>query len=299
VRKKYLVLLLFVMLSASGAGLDFEIKQECNNEASLFSLYSKEGGNAGMPGYYKWQVCGDQVEYAEFRAGCNGDELSALSFFKRNDSHVSSNNVYGVNVCTPRVKTSINETCENPIVSLHSRTDSHVAEPGYYENQLCGELEDPDNVSVELSLNAENVYVDGEEAEERVYNPIELNYPYMVSEDTGIVNYGNLLSLEYSSGSSEVLEITQQDRGNFLLPLTGDMPSSIDRREDMVTERIFLNQMSPSFNYPIYQDPMVKVAYQPEYEVDGFEGSETERVSLAVRNGFTEGNNTLLNIIQR
>ena len=89
-----MVLILFGILFSGpvSADLDFNIRESCQvDEESFFSMYDKKGGNIGEPNYFKWQVCGDDVEDVEIKDSCDYGENSIISMFQRNDSHASIN----------------------------------------------------------------------------------------------------------------------------------------------------------------------------------------------------------------
>ena len=273
------------------AELDFNIRQSCQSaEEPVFSMYSKEGGNIGMPGFYKWQVCGSGIEHAEIRDSCNQGENSIISMFEKNDSHASIDQSYRWDVCIPQVKTNLSQSCENPVASMKSETDSHIAEPGHYTKNLCASFDQPENVSVQLELDAEEAYIDGSEAEERTYNTLELSYPYIVSgQPAGIVDYGELIQIEYANNSGDTFRVTQTtEAASVLLPFTTGGHTEVEDEESEVVDRIFLNGASPSFGFAEIDEPTVKVRRKFENSVTGFEGVKRNNIELSIRNKIND-----------
>lgn len=289
-KAKILVLLFIGTLFAGSvsADLDFNIRENCNtNEEPIFSMYSKTGGNMAEPGYYKWQICGEGVQNAEIRDSCNQGEKSIISMFQKQDSHASITEEYNWDVCTPDFSTNLTQSCDNPIASMNSETDSHVAEPNYYKWQICPTFEEPKNVSLELKLDAENVYVDGDAAEERSYTPIELSYPYITSDQPiGLVNYGKIRQINYETqGSTDILTMTNDPASaSVLIPHTNGGYQEIEDEEDFINERSFLNQNQPTFGFPAVGKPTVKVGKNFDHTIQGFEGVKNGRVELSIRN---------------
>lgn len=277
------------MISSVSADIDFNIRQSCQStEEPIFSMHDKQGGNIGMPGYYQWQVCGEDVEHAEIRDSCKEGENSFISMFQKNDSHAAIDQTYRWDVCIPQVKTNLSQSCSNPVASMHSKTDSHVAEPNHYKWQLCPSTVQPENVSIKLEFDAGKTYIDNTKAEEKTYNPIELAYPYIISDQpAGIVSYGELLQMEYinKSASSKVFKTTQStDSSSVLLPFTKGGYKEIEDEENMVTDRTFLNKVSSSFSYSMGGESTVKVRKIFQETVEGFEDTETNYIELSIRN---------------
>lgn len=285
------------------ADLEFNIRDSCEgDEEAIFSMHQKQDSNIGMPGYFKYQVCAEGIEYSEIRNSCNSDENSVISMFQRNDSHVSINQEYNWDVCIPQVKTNLSQSCSNPIVSMHSDFDSHVAEPGYYSNQLCASFEEPENVTVGLELSSkEDVYVDGSSAEKRSYTPIELAYPYISTDQPlGLVSYGSIEQIEYSENPNSVLELTQSANSvSVLIPYTSGGYTEIEDDETDVTDRTFLDRYSASFSDTGDSVPVLKVRKKFQHDVDGFEDTESGSVKVSVRNKINNNDSVkiLLNSI--
>lgn len=294
---------LLLLVPAAASQEPFEIREDsCNDgETNLFSMYEKKGGNIAEPGYFRWQACSAVIDYSEVRDECEPGESSLISMKSKEDAHASIYSEYRWDVCIPRAVVTLNKTCVNsdPIASMHSETDSHIAEPGYFENQVCHSFADVNTMTLKLEIESSDVYIDGETAEERTYSPIELEYPYIVSDrPAGIVSYGDLKNITYTENSRNVLSVTQRD-GSFLLPFTRGGTESIDRRQEDITSRTFLQEYDPSFGFFIPDNPVIKVIYDFGYGTEGFTETQTNRIDLAVRNKFNDSDKTELLITDR
>jgi len=277
------------MAATVSAEPSFSIKDSCEGkETALFSLNDKQGGNIGEPGYFKHQVCATEVSSSTVSSSCSPESSPIISMFQRNDSHASIFDDYRYSVCTDGLDTSLNKTCDKPIVSLHSKTDSHVAEPGYFKYQLCAARDIPRTVSVEISTQAEKVFVDGEEADKNLYQPGELAYPYIVTNEAlGIVSYGPVERIKYDSGSADSLKVTQGTGGSFLLPYTRGSFEKIEDDEQEVNSRTFLESAEPRFGFPPVENPAIRVSTGSSYNVEGFEGSLSGDIQLYARNVYS------------
>lgn len=281
------VLVLVILFTGTSLATSFEVKDSCGpTEEPMFSIYSETGGNAGMPGYFDKQICAEGVSESGFYQSCPREMSPVLSFYQKNDSHVSTFQNYDWKLCATGINSSINSSCpeENSIVSLKSKDDTHVAEPNYYGNRLCGKMEKPVNISLEIKSDLGEVYVDGEKTGEGEYTATDLSYPYIVSDQPlGIVSYGEFSSLQYESGSKDSLKMTQE-RGTFLIPHTEEGHTEIDEEESLITGRRFLKLPEPAFGFESPENPVVRVRFVPNHPVIGFENSLRRNIELGVRN---------------
>lgn len=277
---------LLVFLVAGVSAQSFSIKDECGDrEENMFSIYNLSGGHVAEPGFYDNQVCASGVEEIELSKTCPDNLNSILNLYQRNNSHASIYNAYDMKVCAS-LPADINNSCpdERKIISMEYLDDSHVAEPGALEHQLCAGERSVRTVKMEMTFEADEVYVDGEPASEGTYSESTLEYPYIVSgEPAGIVSYGEPLSIEYSTdGTKDTLSVTQKE-GSFILPNTEGSYSKIENREEMVRQRTFIDQLSPNFAYLLPDTPRIRVIYDPSINITGFEREQRGRVDLYVR----------------
>lgn len=298
-RKLSLLVALLLFTGLVAAGPEFEIRENsCNDdEENLFSMYDRKGGNVGEPGYYKWQVCGQGIIESTISEGC-GDEQHMISMKTKKDSHASIYSEYRYDVCTESLSFQLNETCANPVASMHSKTDSHVAEPGYYKYQICPQIGEAENITVTVKTDASEVYVDSNTAQEKVYSPLELAFPYISTDQPlGIVSYGDLVNIEYSTqNSNDILSVTQSS-GSFLVPFTSGGYPEIEDQQEEVVQRRFLNLNLPSFSFYMPEERSIQVRKQFDRPVEGFGNDLEGYIDLAVRNRL--GNSTGLLVSPR
>jgi len=290
--RKTLPILAFAIMSLSVSGLEVSVADQCGAEGAPFlSLNDTEGGHAAEPSYYGNKVCVSGIEYFELRESCDPDEVSSLSLFKRNNSHVSTyDNEYLLHSCAKNLKTRFepSNTCmdnETKILSLAKKNNSHAAAPTYtdsiYDNSLCGRHESPDNVTLTLSGLDGNVEADGEQITTgETFSP-PVDYPYIASENTGILNYGEFLKL--SRPETDTVSMTQEDEGSFIIPIIEEF-SSIENREDEITEKKFIDMISPSFNHAIPENPLVKVVYRPDQNIESSNPEFANRGEIQIEN---------------
>ncbi|MBY6293925.1 hypothetical protein GLU60_00880 [Nanohaloarchaea archaeon H01] len=285
--KALIALALILFLTSQGSAQSFEIRDDgCKgNELNFFSLADREGGNIGQPGYFDYQLCGSGVEEVEIAESCGTNLNSMLSIYQENDSHVSVYESFRLNVCTS-FPASVNNSCStgNRIVSLAKKDDSHVAEPGELQYQLCGQSREVETVTVEMKFDADRVYIDGEEAEERSYSSDELDYPYIVSDQpAGIVSYNDVRTVNYTTdGTTDVMKITQEE-GSFLIPNTKGSYTELEDQQEAVLDRDLLTQFNPSFAFTAPEQPTIKVIYDPDVDLQGFERELRNSFELYVR----------------
>ncbi len=256
-------------------------------------MYSKNGGNIGSPGHYKWQVCLTETNHTAFRQRCQGSENRIISMYQRNDSHASSYGDYKWSVCVPDISTSFNQTCSNAIASMKFRDNSHLGGPDHFKWKICPTVtKQPDNTTLQMNLDSgSTVFID----DVNTLGPVKVaEYPYIVRENPpylrGIVSY-NMLSTS-SSSDKRRLEITASaDNSEYLLPFTEADHQDVENREEKVLNRELLNLVDPSFGPGISSQSTVKVALKTDYPTYGFSGQERNFLDIAVRNRF-DGDNT-------
>lgn len=287
-KTRFVVLaVLLVSLAGTASAQEFNVRDECNNrEENIISLYDRDGGHAAEPGHYDWQVCGSGVEQVELSSSCDEGLSTIMSLRQQQNSHASIYTNYPVKVCAS-FSAELNSSCSSSrsIVSLAQPDDSHVGEPGAYSNTLCAQGGSVDTVTLKMELDASDTYIDGEQASAGIYSASDLDYPYIVNDEpAGLVSYGDTVSINYSTaGDRETFSMTQRGDGSFLIPNTEGGYESVERREELVNNREFLQQLSPNFAFRIPENPFVRVIYDPDINITGFEREESGSVELYVR----------------
>lgn len=281
-----LIVLVLIFLAGNVSAQEFNVKDQCGDrEENMFSINDRSGGHAAEPGYYDTQVCASGVEEVELMETCSGSMNSILNLYQREDSHVSVYDEYRLSVCAS-FPAEVNSSCptENRIVSVSQIDDAHVGEPGTYSYSLCAAESTVDTVTLEMRLDAEETYVDGEPASEGSYTASSLDYPYIVSgQPAGIVSYSDAVTVDYSINNSQDVYSITQEGGSFLLPNTENGYQEIENRQNSISTRTFTEQLSPSFAYLIPDTPTVSVIYNPDINLTGFDRQQSGDINLYVR----------------
>jgi len=165
----------------------------------------------------------------------------------------------------------------------------------YLVSAVSGDAPDqPESISLEVSGDFEDVYVDGDEVSEGVYE--DLDYPYISTDDRlGIVSYDDFNRIEYTENNLRV----EQSSGSFLVPYTSNVREGIEEQEDSVTDRSFLDQLSPSFSLGSDSDPSVSVVYDPSYILESEISARDAVQSITVENKGVEGEEVLIEMRSR
>jgi len=122
-----------------------------------------------------------------------------------------------------------------------------------------------ENVTLEMELDAAQVYVDGEAAEEKTYT--DLDFPYIVSDQPiGIVSFGDFLKLEYADGSTDKFSMTQ-NRGSFILLNTVGGYTEIEGKKAEIQLGDFPTLVKPSFGFAGSEKALVKVSLKPRIDI--------------------------------
>lgn len=279
--KKASGLILIIFMAGTVQSISVSVADSCGSEeVSAISLNKTDGGHIGEPGVYPNKVCIDGIEYTEIRENCQSDEQLLFSMEAKNNSHLTVyNNEYNYKLCTPRYRSSVRDSClsnQTKMLSVTSDNNTHAAAPTYsdsaFDKSLCLQMTSPDNMTITLSGLSDPVYSDG-----AVLNPGDsitppIDYPYIVDDQPkGLVGYGQILQLSRPSSSEG--SITQMvDTGGVLIPFTKGGEDEIRDEEELITEKQFLNTISPNFGFANKDEPTVKVQYKPSYNLNGFNG---------------------------
>jgi len=290
---------LILVVPPTSALIDTEIRDGdigCQeDEEPVISLNSTEGGHAAEPGYFGKELCVRGDEYFELRQKCRNSEIRSFSLFDRDNSHLSMYSSYTYEVCSPRTSGYVDNTCDDgkAVLSVVSDNNTHVAEPGVLDKQLCLFQETPENITVQLSgLDGSSYYADDEQISTGKTLRI-VEYPYIVSDKpAGIISYGDFIKL--SRPSSDTVSLTQQ-ASSFILPHTSGGVQAIESREDSINDRDFLQRISPSFNYMIPEQQTIRVILKPKQKIKGFTGTYQSH-EIKVENKGLDGEELVVNM---
>lgn len=280
--------------SAQEAGLDVVIEQECDSDYEpLVSMTNPDEtfNNPGVPGFYTYDVCVQGIRDSTItETSC--DENTGFHMFSDDErSHFSTDEVYNLNVCTGQMATSVQPSCgsnQTTIMSVSDDHNAHIAGPGVFDQHLCGFIEAPTEVSVTLSFESEqqSVYFDGEEVDGSQSFSIA-EYPYIISEDGGIVQ--GLVASDFQSadrflnGQDEFVLRRESDSASFFVPFTQGDRFDIENRQEAVLGNEFTNLLNPSFAFFIPDTPTIKIALDPDAEVESELNISAGSYTLVVR----------------
>lgn len=281
--RKSLILVVFLLFSTAVYSLEADIREEPSDEyADMISINDREGGHVAEPGYYDKNVSVQGTLGFAIRESCRDDESFILGLYDRENSHATTfENEYNHQVCSRDVESTVRSSCqanETAAVSLYQSNNTHVAEPGELDDQVCLTRQTPENVSLSLSGDFEEVYADGDQLSTDETRSEPVSNPYIASVQdnyvSGIVGYSNFLEM---SRTEERITMVQEPGATFLVPHTTGDESSIERRQEEVVETSLLGFVEPNFAFTLGETPTIRVSYTyPELETeDNFATSGT------------------------
>lgn len=303
-KRKILLILLSLFLSSTAAGLEVSVGDSCGSSEPLVSLNDTEGGHIAEPDYYPNKVCVDGAETLNISLSCKKDQETLFTMDNITNSHLSIfENQYNYNMCSENLNAQIRESCTNGTKALSVTGDenTHASSPSYtedpYNQSLCLTGMTVENVTLEMEGVSGDIYADGEtiNSGQFLYPPLE--FPYIVNEEPlGIVSYGRTLKL--SRPFSDTVSITQEaDSANFLLPFTSGGYEKVERQQNLIMDREFMQITSPGFRYDVSGDPLIRLVYTPRVDVEGFEDRIVNYNSkLRVRNLGLENEELIVEI---
>lgn len=277
------------------SGLSVSIKSSCNSdEENMVSLNSTStGGHLGEPELYDDQVCVEGATELELKQTCGSTQSVLFSLYSRNNSHFSIFPDYRYNVCSEDLTASVKNSCpgnSTAAFSVFSRDSSHAAALGVYGKTLCLSRQAPKNITVQLTGLSGSFYADNQPISTGETLTL-VEYPYIVAEENGmtrgVVSYGDFVKL--SRPSTGTASLTQQS-SSFLLPYFKGGHEELEDEQEQVMERRFLNLLSPSFTYPIPDNPYVRVILEPDQKVEGFRDTLRGSIEIQAKNkGLEDG----------
>ncbi len=285
-----LVIIMAVLLVLAGqtAALDFSIRDSCqSSETAMFSMSNRTNAHAAGPSYYQGytgslgregkQVCASSdVEDIEIASECQDFIANpVLSFYDPDagTSHLATeDDAYEQTLCSSNLATTVRRTCpgqSQPIVSIYGPVENHIAEPGYYDWQVCGALFENATLAYEFTMSGNTTFVTN--GEFGLYNTTETRnslpgYATVQNDQviSGIVG-NSLLSQEVTStkfGDRARVSITEPGRGQgqWFLPFTTGNTVDIEERFDFIMERAFMSQFNPNFAYELADNTLVTIS---------------------------------------
>ncbi|MFB6213617.1 MAG: hypothetical protein ABEJ07_03595 [Candidatus Nanohaloarchaea archaeon] len=300
-RKAFLLLLLGIFAGSAGASsLNSTIQPSCPQDYEpVISMPGKavEYGNPGPPGMYSQNLCVKGIIEAKVASSCT---KNAGFYLSENNSaaHLSQFSSYKVPVCTGRMVTSVRDSCpsnKTTLMSVSSQTNAHVAEPGFYDQQICGFFAAPENITMEMEFNltsSDTVYIDDTRVGQEEIRLAE--YPYIVSEGGGSVAgivAPNMIRAERKLQGENRLVMERED-GSFYLPFTRGGHENIEDDQADVLGNSFEARLEASFAFFTPEEATVRTALEtPGLDVkSGLElgqGSHTLEITKTGENAIS------------
>lgn len=278
--KTVLVGLILFLVTGSAAQLDAEISTSCDPDYEpVISMQDSQSvtSNPGPPSLYDEKLCVNGIREAEIKYQCESGSMGFYLSSNGTDSHFSKLGSYNLPVCTGQMITTVRDSCltnQTELFSVSSEHNGHVAEPGFYDKDVCGFYAPPENVTVSVDFNLssqDQVYFDDTQIGENEFSFAE--FPYMVSQSTSHVS--GLVTSEFLYGRRTLaqknsLEIRKDSSdASFLFPLTRGNYETIERHQQRILQGTFLNQLQPSFAFYIPEEATVRASLSPNANLSG------------------------------
>lgn len=288
VMRKILPAILILLLTVSVSGVEFNIRDRCQDEEEvLFSISNITNAHAAGPDYYQGfsgdygregkQVCASGISNARITRSCDKLENPVLSFYDTDSgrthlSPVDERNDYVL--CSRDLATSVWKSCpgdSEPIVSIYDPVENHVAEPGHYKWQVCGALFENASLAYNFTMSGNKTFVMNGNHGARDNESVNEDFPgYVTVENDSIISgivstssYPQRLLLD-EQGNASFSKIIYSSATNLMwfIPFTtGDM-YDIENRLSRIDTNDFLNQFNPNFAFNIAEKILVKVTLE-------------------------------------
>lgn len=244
-------------------------------------------GNPGGPQpperLYRNKVCVGNVEAPTMRDSCPGTPGFYL-YSQGTEAHFSNTSVYPTEVCTGRLQVTLRsldtngdgtaersnpcESGEKQLFSVSNHTNAHIASPynDFYRFKACGSLRSlsPESVEVRLSLSSDDEVRSDDEPLDPGDQETSLDYPYVASSDGSKVSAlvsrsADTAALRQDGGQNTLVlranatadsSLGGGTSTSVLVPFTQGGFSSVEQREDAITEGRLLGTRNPTFGFP-------------------------------------------------
>lgn len=263
-----------------GESPTFIIRDEClSAEERLFSMSDRVNAHAAEPGYYDHEVCAAGIDRSDYRTVCTDVESEVLSFYEADEpfSHLSTDSdQFDQKLCTGELSIGIRDECPDTtksIVSIYELPDSHIAEPGYYGNHLCGAIFE----DVELLMQFHHGDDDTAHINETAVEPGTYERDggwrsgFISAEDASMVagivagEYTRINAFRYDEdGDDHVLRMAQ-DRNvdvSYFVPFTEGDHQDLEGRRSMIRAGEFLEHVNPNFGLRLVERMVIQLTLQ-------------------------------------
>lgn len=277
---------------------------DTNNPLATIPQTDTTTGNPGgpkndnIPSLYRNKVCVGNVEAPTMRDSCPGEPGFYLHS-RGTDAHFSNKPVYPTEVCTGRLQITLRpldtdgdgvvdqsnpcEPGEKQLFSVSNQTNAHIASPysDFYRFKACGLLDGftPNSVEIQLSLPTNNEVRSDDEPLDPDEDKTSFEYPYIASSDGSRVSAlvsrsadttalrqtsgQNTLVLSESPAADSLLDTSSST--SVLVPFTRGGFSSVEQREEVVTNGRLLETWDPAFGFRLSRDSSARSNYYTTY----------------------------------
>ncbi len=283
------IIFLLMPLAASESSLDSMIAESCPDDYEpVISMAApdKTYSHPGPPDFFQYNLCVQGITETRIAHECTGNEGFYLHSNNTDYAHFSMHSTYNIPVCTDQMVTQVRDSCQQnqtSLFSVSSEHNAHVASPGVFDNEVCGFFQPPENVTLSMEFNltsSDDVYFDEQTVDEGEQYLAE--FPYIVSEGdnhvAGIVA-DDMIKVERRVGQENRISM-ERDTGEFLVPFTHGDHLNVERRQELILENEFMEQLLPSFGFFMPEQARIKTALDTEVIIDS--GIELDRGSHTI-----------------
>lgn len=281
-------------------GLHFIIRGDgCQaDEREVFSMSDRTNAHAGNPGYYEYSVCSSGLDRVDYDDICTQIESPVLSFFGSGvpQTHVATDPAtFDYRLCSRALTVGIRDHCPpttSTIASVYSLNGSHVAEPGYYDHQLCGAEFRNVTLAMEFHISgSDDVYINTTENPDTGVYTRDRESGFISAEGdnltAGIVGGQNVLiqTIGYGeTGTDHAFNMTQSRSRSisYFVPFTTGDRFDLEDRRVLIVRNEFLNKINPNFAFEFAEELIIRLTVS------------LERIDLVNNLELTQGFHTLV-----
>lgn len=273
--RKWLLAAALVLFTVSGtaqSGINAKIAESCPADYEpVISMAAPNDtySHPAAPGFYEHELCVQGIREASVSDSCGKNAGFYIHSNNTEYAHFSDSEAYNIPVCVDRMVTQVRDSCmdnQTALMSVSNEHNAHVAWPGVLEKELCGFFQEPENVTLNMEFNlssSDTVYSDDEEIGEESIRIA--GFPYIVSEGNGLVAgivADDMIKVERRIDRKNVLSMKRSE-GEFIVPFTEGDHANIERMEESVLGKEFLESLSPSFGFYMPESPTVRAGLDP------------------------------------
>lgn len=260
-----------------GGNIRFIVRNESclAAEQEMFSFSNLSNAHAGDPGYWPgYHMCTSGLANVQFTNICSGDTRPIMSFYgsEQNYTHLATDaRLFDYQVCTESLSIGVRDKCTNQtkaMVSIFSTPESHIAEPGVYNHQLCGGIINTVTAGMRFRLGStDDVYINTTSVTPGTYARIR-DSGFIAAENAtmaaGLVAGENtrITTIRYDeSGGMHLFNMTQdrEEDVSFYIPFTRGDRLDLEDRRILIARGQFLDKINPNFGLQFAEEMLVRL----------------------------------------